>query len=380
MLMKHTSLSVNEVTIRPIFGTTVDVLGYYDTFDQTACMAKQTGATFIKFGWYDISEYTYDDERLENRGVRSKQNKIDATEQMLHNLSYKGWDSGYFPPIVSTNGKLKDGRTRIRAAIRAGQKYIPCAIYEYVNDSSVRSKNSNGVKANYSDPRTPVTMKDFETAGVDIILAGEMKNDAIEIEDWLYNEMNITMVFDNNNGVITKIINSIMDSVHRNRNGQVLLIKDREEWLPWLETSLDEHAAYYRNKFGVHSMNDFAFYQTGGNKDAMTFCKYILPNASQGLMTNIVLYSTNPNPDVASENHYAFVESIERYYEQMYSWINRELSGIKLSKPESSPLWRVIGVIPQFVERESHRKLLDKYMLASMDDIPNNNLSNVLFP
>jgi len=380
MLMKHTSLSVDEVTIRTIFGTAVDVVAYYDTFDEAACEAKQTGGTFIKFGWFDISELAYDDEKLENRMIRFKQNKIEATEDMLHTLSNKGWDSGYFPPIVSSNGKILDGKTRIRASIRAGQKYIPCAIFEYENDNSVRTTNSNGVKANYRDPATAATMKDFEAAGVGIILADEMNNDAAEIADWLYNEMEVTRVFSNNNGIITKIINSIIDSVRRNKNGQVLLIKDRKEWLPWLEESLNRHAAYYRNKFGIQSMDDFAFYQTGGNKDAMTFCEHILPNAARGIVTNIILYSMDSNPDNAAEDHHNYIKSIEQYEGFMYGWINRELSGIKISKPQNStPLWRVIGVIPQFLEKDSHRKLLDNYMLASMDDIPDINVLNSLF-
>jgi hypothetical protein len=371
MLMKHTSLSVDEVTIRTVFGAAVDVSGYYDIFDEDTCESKQTNGTFIKFGWYDISELAYDDEKLENRGVKHKQNTIQATEDMSHSIFKKGWDSSYFPPIVSTNGKIMDGRTRIRVAIRDGQKYIPCAIFEYEKDKSVRTKNSNGVKANYRDAATAASMNDFVTAGVDIILKGEMKNDLAEIEDWLYNEMDITQVFSNNNGIITKIINQIMDSVRRNRNGQVLLTKDRKEWLPWLEESLNRHAAYYRNKFGIQSMDDFTFYQTGGNKDAMTFCEHILPNAADGIVTNIVLYSMDPNPDNAAEDHRNYIESIEKYEDYMYSWINREISGVKISKPQNlTPLWRVIGVIPQFLESKHHRKLMDNYMLASMDDVP----------
>ena len=369
MLMKHTTLSVNEVTIRSIFGTVVDVHDYYKTFDEISCKAKQTGATFIRFGWFDISELKYDDEMLENRGVRYKQNKIEATENMLHSLSNKGWDSGYFPPIVTTNGKLRDGRTRIRAAIRAGQQYIPCAIYEYEDENTLTSKYSNGIKANYRDPSTAAGMNDFITAGVDIIINGEMNNDPIEISDWLYNKMEITRVFNNNNGIITKIINCIHDTAKRNKNGQVLVIRDRKEWLPWLEESIYKHAASYRTKFGIQSMNDITFYQTGGNKDAMTFCEHILPNASKGIVTNIILYSMDPNPDNAIEDHQNFIKSIEQYEEYMYGWINREVTD-KVSKPENTtPLWRVIGVIPQFVEKESHRNLLEDHMLASLNDL-----------
>jgi hypothetical protein len=83
------------------------------------------------------------------------------------------------------------------------------------------------------------------------------------------------------------------------------------------------------------------------------------------------------NPDNAAEDHHNYIKSIENYESFMYSWINRELSGITVSKPQNTtPLWRIIGVIPQFVERDSHRKLLNNHMLASMDDIPNalNNL------
>jgi hypothetical protein len=51
------------------------------------------------------------------------------------------------PPIVGTNGDIRDGRGRIIAAKRRGERYIP--VYYYViTDESLKSKITDGLREN----------------------------------------------------------------------------------------------------------------------------------------------------------------------------------------------------------------------------------------
>ena len=84
MLMKTPKdFNVDEVTVRNVFGSTIDVLAYHETFDKIVCEEKQTDATFVKFGWFDISDYAFDDERLENIGIRADQNTTEDSDDMF---------------------------------------------------------------------------------------------------------------------------------------------------------------------------------------------------------------------------------------------------------------------------------------------------------
>ena len=372
---------VDEVTVRKVFNTTIDVRDYLKTFDQAACEAIQVGAVFVRFAWLDISDYTFDDERLENIGIRADQNPIEDAEDMSYSLSYKGWNAGYFPVIVSTNGRVKDGRTRILAAILAGEQYVPCAVFEYEDDDSILMQISNGLVANIGDPRRIAKGNDFVVAGIRIIEAGQLKCTEKDILDWLINTVRIEQVMSNVGGNITKIVKRIMTRVENSSTNKLLVIRSRDSWLEYMNESIDRNAAYYRNKFGIQSIDDVVLYVSNGNKDAMTFCEHILPKAAEGKVTNVVLYSPIDDPDATVKNHKAFLESIEKFHEYMYQWINRELSNVTLTKPEVCTLWRVIGVMPQFVGIDKHRKLYTNKMLASMSDLPKakDELGNTLF-
>jgi len=364
-------LSWNDVSSRTFCGKTINIKDYYNTFDPNSEFVKnkQINAKFIKFSWLDISNYTLDDERLSNIAVRADQNVGSLSEDISHSYKHEGWDCGYFPPIVGSDGVPRDGRTRIRAALACGEKFIPCAIYSYDNNKSVKDNTTNGLIANKHRPQKRASWQDFISSGVNIIHSGELPCDIKSIEYWLYNDVDIGYFYSNVGGNVTKLAKQIYDKAKRNKGGHLLVLRERNEWIEWLNNSIDKRSSYYRQEFGIQSMDDIAFYDSGGNRPEQVYCRYLLPNASKGLVTNIVLYSVNDDPEIASLNHHNFIKSIEKYHEQMYQWVNRELNGVKLMQPKESTLWRIVGVIPQFLD-DKHKKLLKNHLLASMNDVP----------
>ena len=153
-----------------IFGGEVDINDYYDENQQPKIKPfKQHKGTFSHFGWYDVSRFKgklYSDD-LSNLGIRKSQDMEREQEDFNHHLSREGWDTDYFPPIVSLNSDLpKNGRKRIRGVVMNGERWIPVAFYSYptasTKDKEVRSTITNGLKANIpSDHGQPTVFADF---------------------------------------------------------------------------------------------------------------------------------------------------------------------------------------------------------------------------
>jgi len=370
----------NDVSTRTFCNKIVNIKDYYGIFDPNSeyVKSKQINSKFIKFAWLDITNYSMDDEHLWNIRVRATQNLGSIHEDIAHSFKHEGWDLGSFPPIVGTDGVPRDGRTRIRAALLCGEKFIPCAIYSYDDNASVKINTTNGLIANKFQPQKRATWHDFITAGVSIIHSGELNCDIKSIEDWLYNDVDIDYFYSNVGGNITKLAKQIHDKAKKSSNN-LLILRERNEWMDWLEKSVDKRSTYYRENFGIQSLDDIAFYDSGGNRPEQVYCRHLLPNASKGIVTNIVLYSVNDDPDVAVCNHTNFIKRVEEFHEQMYNWINKELNGIRLIQPKQSSLWRVVGIIPQFLT-ERQQKLLKNHHLASIEDLPTvtSKLSNAL--
>lgn len=360
---------IDNNSVKIFANKNVNINEYYKTFDENSDQVKnmQKNAKFIRYCWLDITNLDLHDEILSNVAVRANQGLSDNIDSIMVSYGNIGWDCSQFPPIVGTDGVPRDGRTRIRAAIKLGEKFIPCAVYSYENNKSVRQNSTNGILANRKLPYEKVKWEDFVSTGVAIIKANEMKCEMADIEDWLYNEADVQYSYTNVGGAITKIAKQIFDRA--SKGGDLLILRSRDEWLQWLEQSIQKYTLHYQNSYGVKTIEDIAFYESGGSRADHILCKYILPNASKGIITNIVIYSSNDDTEKTKANHLEFDRQLKLYYSQIYGLVNRDLSesGIKLAKPRDAKYWRIIGAIPQ-LRTEEQAKLLHHNVLASIDD------------
>ena len=72
----------------------------------------------------------------------------------------------------------------------------------------------------------------------------------------MHDEADVDFFFSNLGGTITKIVNAISERAERLKDGHLVILRDREDWLDWLNNSINKHSAYYRNNFGVETIDD----------------------------------------------------------------------------------------------------------------------------
>lgn len=319
---------------------------------------RQKYGTFVKFSFLDISGKKLHDDDLNNAAVRSEQNKDDATDDIAYSYDEHGWDYNPFPPIVSTTGKIKDGRTRIRAAILAGWKRIPVAIFSYDSDVSEElSDVVDGLIANDHLVARRATMNDFISAGVYLIGKGIVNQDEASINDWLYNQVQIERFYSNIAGTITKIGKQIL--LRSTPNGDPIIVdKERSEWIGYLEDckEVKELGIAFPDAPTPLNENQLVFYSTGKTNARRCWVDQILANTTHGHHTYIVLYSTEKTAERLREEMKSFVNDLEMFHTQTVKLINSQLNGIQIALPEQRP-FTILGAIPQFADDEKHQEL-----------------------
>ena len=332
--------------------------------------SRQKYGKFVKFSFLDISTKKLYDDELSNTAVRSDQNKDDATDDISYSYEEHGWDYNPFPPIVSTTGKVKDGRTRIRAAIVAGWKRIPVAVFSY--DGEVSEELSNvvdGLIANDHLIARRAGMNDFIAAGVYLVGKGIINQDQASIDDWLYNEVQIERFYSNIAGTITKISKAILAQSTPNGN-PIIVDKERSEWVEYLENCKEVKALNVALPDSPTPLNEnqLVFYSTGKTNARRCWVDQILANTTHGHHTYIVLYSTEKTAEKLRQEMKNFTNDLEMFYTQTVKLINSQISGIQIGLPESRP-FTIVGAIPQFADDEKHKSLRAMNRLIPLDQI-----------
>lgn len=348
----------------------LDIKNYLGRWTEEECNARQKYGTFVKFSLLDISNKKIYDDDLNNATVRSEQNRDDATDDIAYSYEEHGWDYNPFPPIISTTGKVKDGRTRIRAAIIAGWKKIPVAIFSYSNTVNEElSDVVNGLIANYHLVARRASMSDFIDSGVYLIGKGIINKDQASIEDWLYNEVEIERFFSNISGTITKIVNQIL--LLSTPNGEpIILNKERSEWIEYLDDckEIKELDLVLPDSPNPLNENQLVLYSTGKTNARRCWADQILSNTTHGHHTYIVLYSNEKTAEKLREQVKSFSNDLEMFYVQTVKLINSQLNDIQISLPKQRP-FTIIGAIPQFADDHTHKELRSLKRLIPMDQI-----------
>ena len=349
----------------------LDIKNYKSRWSVDECNLQQKYGTFVKFSFLDISTKKLHDDDLNNAVVRSDQNRGDnATDDIAYSYDEHGWDYNPFPPCVSTSGRIKDGRTRIRAAIVAGWKRIPVAIFSY--DSKIDESMSDvvdGLIANDHLVARRASMNDFIDAGVYLIGKGLINQDEASINDWLYNEVEIERFYSNISGIITKIGNQIL--LRSTPDGTPIIVdKDRAEWIGYLKDCEEVKSLNLTLPDSPNPFNDnqLVFYSTGKTNARRCWVDQILANTTHGHHTYIVLYSTEKNVEKLREEMKNFSNDLEMFFSQTVKLINAQLNGIQISLPQERQ-FTIIGAIPQFADDDKHKDLRSLNKLIPLDQI-----------
>lgn len=358
-------------TVKTGFGGNLDITKYENRWTQEELNSLQKHATFLKFSLLDVSKYKIYDDELNNVAVRSEQNKDNAHDDIAYSYESHGWDYNPFPPIISTKGKIKDGRTRIRAAILAGERWIPVAIYSYDDELDETSSDViNGLIANFNHlVARRATMEDVITAGVYLIGQGKLNHDTSSIDNWLYNEVEIERLYSNVAGTITKISNQIFNRATPNGD-PIIVNKDRSEWIEYLDgcKEVTELGIIMPDSPNPFNENQLVLYSTGKTNAGRCWVDQILERAHNEYHTYIVLYSTAPTADKVREQMKAFQNDLESFYVQTVKMMNSQLSPVQIGLPKDRP-FTILGAIPQFADDEKHVELRSMNKIIPLDQI-----------
>ena len=314
--------------------------------------AKQLNGKFLHFDFLDLSAVDEDDEDYWNLAIRDEKTDERIEAQQTH-FENHGFLTNFWPPIYGSDGRPRDGRGRIIAAKRNGERFIPISVYSYT-DNTNRNYLTNGLKANNHAPSVSVKTGDVVRTGLRLISDGELKCDKSSVEDWLYNELEVTEMFSERGGVITKIIDEIL-AVGANGGDPLVYRQSREKWEEWCEKrnlKIDN-----KKRFLMSVDSDTYYYRA--------WCQHILPAISKcDDPIELVLYTNETVPEKARKKLKVFVTQLEYFYAASYTMVNNALSGIKLEVPDERP-YIVLGAIPQIYGSHDlkSRKLIpiDKY-------------------
>ena len=335
---------------------------------------KQKFGKFIKFAKISLKGYNLWDDELNNAAVRDDQNKDHADEDIAYSYKKDGWLYSSFPPIISTDGSIKDGRTRIRAALLAGWDSILVAIFSY-DDEKVNpefASITNGLIANNHTTARSATMNDFVKGGVALIKLGQLEREHSSIEEWLLNDVEIANFFDVEAGIHTKIKNRIYNESAE--DSDIIIDKDREEWIEYIKQSPefkelnilppDSPTPFNENKLILYSAS-----RTNGRR---CFCDNILANQSKDEEvcnhSYIVLYSSDRTEEKVRQAVKDFESDLNTFYTQSVNMVNGLIDGININVPKARS-YTILGVVPLFEYNETHKALRSLNRLVPLDKL-----------
>ena len=323
---------------------------------------KQKYGRFIKFAKISLKGYNLWDDELNNAEVRDDQNKDHADEDIAYSYKKDGWLYSSFPPIISTDGSIKDGRTRIRAAILAGWDQILVAIYSYDEDKvdPVYASITNGLIANNHTTARTATMNDFIKAGKALIKLEKLEREHSAIEEWLINDVEIADFFDVDAGTHTKIKNRIFNESAE--DSDIIIDKDRDEWIEYVKQSPEfkELNILPPDSPTPFNENKLILYSASRTNARRCFCDSILSNQSKDeevcKHSYIVLYSNDRTEEKVREAVKDFESDLNTFYTQSVNMVNGLIDGIDIKVPKTRS-YTIIGIVPLFEYNDTHKEL-----------------------
>ena len=335
---------------------------------------KQKFGKFIKFAKIPITKYKLWHDQLNNAEVRDDQNKDHADEDIAYSYKKDGWLYTSFPPIISTDGSIRDGRTRIRAAILAGWDQILVAIYSYDEDKvdPEYASITNGLIANNHTTARSATMNDFIKAGKSLIKRDKLEREHSAIEEWLINDVEIANFFDVDAGTHTKIKNRIFNESAE--DSDIIIDKDRDEWIEYVKQSPEfkELNILPPDSPTPFNENKLILYSASRTNARRCFCDSILSNQSKDeevcKHSYIVLYSNDRTEEKVRQAVKDFESDLNTFYTQSVNMVNGLINGIDIKVPKTRS-YTIIGIVPLFEYNDTHKTLRSLNRVVPLDKL-----------
>lgn len=351
------------------FGQELDLENYEGRWSQEECNGHTKRGVFVKFSYLYIGELDYSDEQLHNAAIRATGNKDRADEKIKHSYSRVGWKYNDFPPIVGTDGKIRDGRTRIRAAILAGEQWIPVAIFVYREDETVNefiADLSEGLISNDGLINRPTTFADLSEGGVTAVKSGAILHEKTAIYDLVYNEFEAERFISEKE--IPALVDEIYDRVTRGEDAVIQLT--REEVIAYLKKSPDVPSnVCWPGEPCLPGHAKLEVYAAPSNTNQARLWGKIARNIPEE--TLIVFYTTSKVPTQIGKGYTDMMKYVDDRYDECFDIVNKTYAAkdlaLGIKAPKERP-YRVLGVYPQLPFDETHITYRRMHKIIRLED------------
>ena len=276
-----------------------------------------------------------------NDAIREEGNTEERIEDFMNRFEVGGFKTKYTPPQMTTDNRPIDGRGRIIAAKRRGEKYIPILVYSQI-DKTETCRLSNALIRNLEhDPAYRATRESCIVAGLRLIKLGELRCEETDVRSWLMHRLHIEKYF--NAGNITKIVNAIID--RGSLGSAVVRVQDRKAHENWVEKNLS---------IKVDNKKTWLFSIDNPTYAYRCFCEAILDSIINDKdPAQIILYTNLHIPEKARERMKQFVDSLEKLVNASYKMVakdifsnnNQMISAFKCNKKP----YVILGARAQFI-------------------------------
>lgn len=272
----------------------------------------------IRYGWLDLTGWIIDDPRLVegNKDIAPDAGLDNISVEIEESYQVNGWLVDDLPPTVeqgcsATHGEIKNGRDRIKAAIRRGEERIPVLFYEPTpSETPITDLLTSGLSCNYSPPRKTKDTENYIVTGVAAVNSNELPRTDKDIRDWLLNKSDFTRKYPNHmkNGLGTKVINEIIKATEKG-NSTTLVLKT-DAWQDWMPSQVTDYNETTMENVTILK-EDITLYNTNGSPGTFLMST-ILPNFSEGKTTYIALTTNKTFVDAAVKDAIIFCDSLTK--------------------------------------------------------------------
>lgn len=332
----------------------IGVINLEDYITKKIMPPKIKGGEFSHVGVFDLDTIEEDDDRLLNIGIREEGNTEERIQTFENEFEVTGFVVKDPPPIIGTNGDIRDGRGRIIAAKRRGERYIP-AYYYVITDDSFKSRITDGVKENLRhDVAFPAKMETVILSCLILIKKGELNHSEVDVRNYIHAELEVQNKFSAGN--ITKIVNAVMK---RGVGGgdPLVLVQDAKKWKEWCK------------KAGVNVDGKKVVLLSADNETYpwRAWCQHILPAiVKNDQPIEIIPYSNKHIPSEAKKNIQNFKAELQFILESSYLMVEKDYAPV-LNLPVKQVPYFCYRTIPQIIgahdsARKGYRFIeIDKY-------------------
>jgi len=322
----------------------------------TVEIPKMEGYQFEYISSLDLSVVDEYDEIWLNDAIREVGNTEDRIEDFMVRFEVAGFKTKYTPPQTTTDGRPIDGRGRVIAAKRRGEKYIPILVYSQI-DKSETCRLSNALIRNMEhDPSTKATRKDVVAAGVGLIKLGELQCEEADVRHWLMLRLHIDKYFNSAN--ITKIVTDIIKL--GNAGASVVRVQERKAHEHWIEKNLG---------IKVDNKKTWLFSVDNPTYTYRALCEAVLDSITNDKdPAQIILYTNLSVPQDARDHLKKFVNDLDKLINSTYKMVakdifadnNQMISAFKCNKKP----YVILGARAQFIGEHD----LDAKSLISIEN------------